>query len=280
MRVVEFVRPAGTLAISVTGRRCGLGCAHCGGHYLKGMAPAGDAPGLLRGGPPGNSRRGRFTSCLVSGGCDAGGRVPVLRDPRFLEELKGTGLRLNFHTGLVTGEEAREIGKWADCVSFDLVGDDETVAEVFGIARPAQDYVESYERLRRYARVVPHICVGLRGGRISGEYRALDYIARAENPPDQVVFIIFIPTPGTLYEKRTPPDAREVADLVRRARRELPSAKLSLGCMRPGGRYRSEVDVLCLEEGVDAIVNPSREAREYARRQGIEVVTKRECCVF
>ncbi|MGE5485165.1 MAG: radical SAM protein [Ignavibacteriales bacterium] len=290
MRVVEFTQPCMTLAVSVTGRECGLRCAHCGGHYLKGMVPAGEALGLLTGGagrgdPAGEvgARRGpqgRYSSCLISGGCDPAGKVPVLRDMGLLRGMKSAGLRLNFHTGLVSEPEAAEIGKWADCASFDLVGDDETVAEVFGVPRGSDDYRRSYEMLRRHVRVVPHICIGLRGGNISGEYRAVDYLAGLMNPPDQVVFIVFIPTRGTSYENRTPPDPEGVAAVIEMARRSLPGAKLTLGCMRPAGRYRSRTDVLSLAAGADGVVNPSGEARDLARRNGWHVIEKRECCVF
>jgi len=275
LRSIEFTQPIGTLAVSMTGGECGLKCRHCGGHYLKDMSPAAEALQIVRLG-----REGRYSSCLISGGCDSRGRVPVLGDTHLLGALKAAGLRLNFHTGLVTEAEAAEIGKWADCVSFDLVGDDETVSEVFGLHRVADDYVRSYEALRRHARVVPHVCVGLRGGAISGEYRVVDYLAGSGDPPDQVVFIVLIPTSGTVYENRTPPHPEEVAALVLRARDAMPAARITLGCMRPAGEYRSRLDVLCLKAGADRVVNPSRDAREYASRNGCRVTTTKECCVF
>ncbi|MGB4213928.1 MAG: hypothetical protein WBK64_03680, partial [Dethiobacteria bacterium] len=42
---VEFVFPRLTLPVSVTGRSCALNCAHCGGHYLQGMASLEEALG-------------------------------------------------------------------------------------------------------------------------------------------------------------------------------------------------------------------------------------------
>ncbi|NPV70833.1 MAG: radical SAM protein [Firmicutes bacterium] len=285
-RKIEFYHPDRTLPVSVTGQACGLNCAHCGGHYLEGMVPASEALDRVVDGVPGGAGAGpRYSSCLISGGCDSAGKVPVLREVELLRSLKRLGLRLNFHTGLVSRDEAAEIGRLADHVSFDLVGDDETVREVFGVSATAADYFAAYEALSAHARVTPHVCIGLRGGRISGELRVLDYLAgrwrgSGGSEPGQVVFIVFTPTRGSLYENRTPPAPEDVASVVRRARRVMPGVNLKLGCMRPGGRYRPVVDVLCMDAGVDGVVNPAREAEEHARRLGLDVVARRECCVL
>jgi len=62
---IEFDYPLDTALISLTGRACALDCAHCGRHYLQHMTPIWEA------------KIGQATSCLISGGCDAEGRVPV-----------------------------------------------------------------------------------------------------------------------------------------------------------------------------------------------------------
>jgi uncharacterized radical SAM superfamily protein len=160
---IGFDYPLRTLCVSLTGERCELDCAHCGGQYLKHMVPVRQAD------PQG------ATSCLVSGGCDHRGRVPVTSHLDMVEQLR-PGRIMNWHTGLISREEAETIAPYVDVVSLDFVVDNETIREVYGLEATAEDYVSTYDLLRGYATVVPHITAGLRGGLISGEYRALDIL--------------------------------------------------------------------------------------------------------
>jgi len=280
--VIRFVRPTRTAALTLTGTDCVLGCAHCGGRFLRGMIPiaglggVADPQGLRRAltRPGGDPPR----SVLVSGGCGPEGRVPLAEHMPLLRRLKAAGLRLNVHPGLVDEPRAREIGAVADTVSFDLVGDDATVREVYGLDRPAADYLESYRLLCRHARVVPHICLGLRGGEMSGEEAALEAVVN-EGPP-ALVLLVFIPTAGTRYADRRPPPLREVRGFIDRARRRLPGVPLHLGCMRPGGRYRTELDSAALEAGVDGIVMPAPAAVRVAGGLGRDISWSEECCAL
>ncbi len=158
--VISFVRPADTLPVSLTGASCSLGCAHCGGHYLKHMATLGEA---LAGR---TARAGAATSFLVSGGCVAAtGRVPFMDHLPDLTVLGRRG-RLNFHVGLVGEEEASALSGLADAVSFDVVGDDDTIREVLHLDRKVVDYRRSLDALRRPVRGVPPVRAGLHGGRL------------------------------------------------------------------------------------------------------------------
>lgn len=60
----------------------------------------------------------------------------------------------------------------------------------------------------------------------------------------------------------------------------FPGTPIHLGCMRPGGAWRREADVLAIDAGVDLIVRPAPAAVEHARAQGISIVETDECCVF
>jgi uncharacterized radical SAM superfamily protein len=140
--VIGFDYPLDTLVVSLTGRHCELDCAHCGGHYLESMIPVWEAQ------PQG------ATSCLVSGGCDATGRVPVMEHLETVRELR-QGRIMNWHVGLIDQAEAEAIAPFVDVISFDFVGDDETVREVYGIEAIVDDYVSTYQLLRSYATVIP-----------------------------------------------------------------------------------------------------------------------------
>ena len=265
---VEFVYPRLTLPVSVTGRSCDLNCAHCGGHYLRGMATLEEALG----------RRGvGYRSFLVSGGCDRQGRVPHGERWAELEALARRG-SLNFHPGLVGEAEAAAMGMIARAFSFDFVADERVIKDVYGLEAAPEDYLRSYRCLRRHGRVVPHICIGIMGGRIESEYRALRILRR--EGAEAISFIVFRPTPGTRLAGAAPPPPDAVAELLAHARALFPRTPLYLGCMRPGGRYREELDCLALEAGIDKIVHPAAAARRLAAQMGLQVSTGEECCAL
>jgi uncharacterized radical SAM superfamily protein len=164
-----------------------------------------------------------------------------------------------------------------DVISFDFVGDDETIREVYDIDRTVDDYVATYRLLRRYARTVPHVTVGLRGGALGHELPALERLEQLG--ADGLVVLVFIPTPGTRYADRQPPPAEAVGELMVEARLRFPEVPLYLGCMRPGGSYRDLLDPLAVRAGFNVVVSPSRPARRLAHELGLASNKMRECCV-
>ncbi len=261
--------PSKTLPVSVTGSSCALNCAHCGGHYLQHMVPVNQVAADARW--PGS------TSMLISGGCDAEGRIPLAPHLELLATLKGTR-RLNWHVGLVSPGELARIAPYADAVSFDFVGDDRTIAEVYGLRCTVDDYVACLRMLQASVRVVPHITIGLAGGEIRGERRAIAELSNLG--VNSLAFLVFVPTPGTRYAACSPAAPEAVAELIAEARALLPTAKIILGCMRPGGAHRAELDSLAVRAGVNGIVNPTRAAKSLAETMGLTLVALDECCVF
>jgi len=264
---VEFVSPTKTLTISVTGDNCELNCAHCNGVYLRNMAALNE---VLESGDDDK------TSYLVSGGSDRWGKVPLFE---CLDELKKLAARgaLNLHTGLVSKiEEAACLGDLATVVSFDFVGDNETIAEVYGLLFTVDDYLNSYRLLKEYTRVIPHLCIGLSGGKIKGEYKALELLSKES--VEAISMIVFRPTAKTGFSDCTPPPPEEVAHLMATARVMFPQTPLYLGCMRPGGRYREVIDTYALKAGFNKIVLPTPAARRQAGFLGLSVTYSGECC--
>ncbi len=262
---ITWAYPLDTAVLSLTGRQCALDCAHCGGHYLSGMRPIWEAE-------PDAS-----TSCLISGGCDPGGKVPVLAH---LERVRAwrPGRRMNWHVGLISEAEMAAIAPLVDVVSFDFVGDDATIREVYGLDRTVEEYAQTYRLLRRYARTLPHITIGLRGGELGHELPAFEWLQ--ELGADGLVLLVFIPTPGTRYADCQPPAPQAVADLLAEARLRFPDVPLYLGCMRPRGQYRDQLDPLAVRAGVNVIVSPARPARSLAAELGLLSRQMRECCVL
>lgn len=269
---IEWFTPGQTLPVSLTGGECELGCDHCNGHYLRHMAGLAES---LAGSSP---RSRRATSYLVSGGCVAAtGQVPYPAQLDDLRQLKRRG-RLNFHVGLVGEAEIAPLADLADAVSFDVVGDDATIREILHLDRTVADYRRTLAALAARVRVVPHVLVGLHGGQLRGERRAVEIIG--ELGLREMVYIILIPTPGTALADVAPPAPAAVAELFAWTRRELPAARLGLGCMRPAGAYRRLVDPLAVLAGFQAIVQPDRAAVALAAELGLAAAVKEECCVL
>ena len=262
---ITWSYPLDTAVLSLTGRQCALDCAHCGGHYLGGMRPIWEAE-------PDAS-----TSCLISGGCDPTGRVPVLAHSEAVRAWR-PGRTMNWHVGFVTEAEMETIAPLVDVVSFDFVGDDRTIREVYGTDRTVDDYVHTYRLLRRYARTLPHVTIGLRGGNLGHELPALELLQ--ELGADGLVLLVFMPTPGTRYADCAPPEPVVAADLIAEARLRFPDVPLYLGCMRPKGTYRNQLDPLAVRAGMNVIVSPSRPARQLAADLGLSPREMRECCVL
>lgn len=266
---IEFDFPAKTKAISVTGHLCQLKCAHCNGHYLESMIPLNRWADQI-----GED----ISSCLISGGCELNGKVPLLRYLPVIKEIKNSSRKINLHVGLLDDDEIAQICQAADVVSFDFVGDTETITEVYGHGKTVEDYTRVYLSLRKKVKVLPHICIGLRGGLISGEYRALELLA--ELGAEGIVFLVFTPTKGTRYADRQPPDIEDVVRVLYEARKKFPQIPIHLGCMRPIGKYRLVLDELALRCGINKIVKPTRKAVALANELGLEINYGEECCVL
>lgn len=263
--VIGFDYPLDTALISLSGNQCALNCSHCGGHYLEHMQPVWAVEDLEAG------------SCLISGGCDPLGRLPVTAHLDKVAALR-TGRIMNWHVGFITREEIETIAPYVDLISFDFVGDAATVLEVYGLKKTLGDYVATYQLLNEYVRVVPHLTIGLRGGRISGEFEAVRALSALD--VESLILLVLIPTPGTRYADRHPPEVEAVADVMSAARLSLPKTPINLGCMRPHGDYRAKLDVMAVKCGLNKIVSPARDAVKTAESLGLEIVRTRVCCAM
>ncbi len=263
--------------ISVTGGGCALGCKHCGGHYLKAMAGT-ETPTKLKAFCTRLEADGGI-GLLISGGCDAEGRVPL---DRFLGALRwvkeNTSLIVNVHTGLLDQRQAEEIGSTGvDIVSVDVVGSNETIKSVYGLKASVEDYRETLNSLKEapVPHIVPHICVGLDFGKIRGEAAALA-VARGIDP-ELVVILGLMPTPGTAMENVDPPSAEILARAITAAKLMCPEAGVALGCMRPR-TGKGRIEELAMRAGASRLVLPSRSTIETAEVEKFRVLHLDGCC--
>ncbi|AET66279.1 biotin synthetase-like uncharacterized protein [Desulfosporosinus orientis DSM 765] len=268
---IYFDFPTKTKSLSLTGTACSLNCAHCGGHYLRGMIDAKELSSQLPEELP-------FTSALISGGCNVEGKVPFWNNLDLLYMLKARNARLNFHVGLINKKEIQLLKGLANVVSFDFVGDEDTIREVYGLEHKLEDYIRVYKDLRKYVKIIPHLTLGLKGGIWSGEERALEILE--DIGLEGLVLNVFIPTKGTLYADREPPKLEEVICFLAKARIRLPKISLALGCMRPKGNYRQKLDEAAVGLGINRIVIPTPRARQLAEEKGLLVKWGEECCAL
>ncbi|MHA1143772.1 MAG: radical SAM protein [Candidatus Helarchaeota archaeon] len=266
-------------AISITGKQCSLNCAHCNHHYLSNM---------LNGNTPENLWKiaeklveRKAIGCLLSGGYDKTAQVPFARFLPTIKRIKEeTSLILNVHVGIIQEEMIRNLEEVGiDIVSFDVVGSDETIKKVYGLERYSKDYLRSLELLMasKIPFVVPHVCVGLDFGQIVGEIEALKNLQ--ELKPSLLVFLGLIPTKGTPMEA-VKIDPLDVVKVIAIARLAFPHAEIGVGCMRPGGNIRQEIDELSFRAGINRLVLPSKRFLTSINSLGYEYIQYDTCCAL
>jgi uncharacterized radical SAM superfamily protein len=245
-------------SISITGKECSMKCQHCSHHYLEGMIPA-ETPSKLVEVCMKLNKEGAL-GCLISGGFTADASLPFQKFIPALQEIKRkTKLTINLHTGFISEDVAKKIAAvGVDAVSVDLVGDDESIQKVYGLNKSVEDYVEMLKLLRASGvkSVDPHICIGLKYGELKGEGNALKIIR--DNGFSSLTFIALNPTKGTPMQDIKAPSPRMIAKVISVARLMMPMSSIALGCMRPTGAIRAEIDYLGILAGANRIVVPTQ----------------------
>jgi hypothetical protein len=138
---------------------------------------------------------------------------------------------------------------------LDVIGAEATIREVYHLDRPVADFEAALEALvATPLRVVPHVAIGLHYGRVLGEFKAIEIIAR--HRVDACILVVVMPAftrPGRFRAV----DPIEVADVFLAARELLPQSRVLLGCARPPGAPRRLIDPYALLAGLDAIAFPA-----------------------
>lgn len=269
MPKIALVHPDRTKALAVS-KGCALNCEHCSDHYLQHMYPIERA---LEKEWSGEGIR----SFLISGGCDEKGAVPLMEHVDSINALS-ENYRIVAHTGLLDKDAIRTLSPNIDAASFNFIGDDGTITDIYNLDKGVEDFVACYRMLTGYVKTYPHITIGLHGGEIIGEYKALEEISKVGAPA--IVFNVFIPTSGTRFSGVKPPSLVDVKKVITLARELMPKTPVYLGCMRPGGKYREELDKMALLMGLDRIVMPSKIAVKLAVSLEYEIEKREECCVL
>ena len=264
---IQFVYPSATKTVSLSGGGCALDCGHCNKHYIRQMDTLDTA--IAEG----------TKSFLISGGLKKDGKSFVLDKKKQIRELRDEGkYRFNSHVGFVDPEEIEEMAELVDYVSFDFVSDSRVIKSVYKLDKTVDEYIEQYKLLSSRIKTYPHVTIGLDRGEISWEYEAIDILAQLG--ADRVVLNVLIPTPGTEFQFVKVPDLDEVRKVFAHARKAFKDGLVIVGCMRPKGKYRLDMDLMAVEEGVDRIVQPTPRARKLAEEKGMEISHFYECCAL
>lgn len=262
--------------LSVTGGGCACRCDHCNGKLLDTMMAA-VTPEIMRQVVDNLVKKGT-RGILVSGGANSKGEVPLLPFIEVMGYAKKMGLQVLVHGGLVQPETAaglKEAG--VDQVLMDVIGEERTIHEVYHLDRKPDDYLQSMLYCREAGlNIAPHVVIGLHYGEIWGEHQALEMISQVE--PEAVVLVILTPTSGTAMAGVQPPTVAESAEIIARARVLNPTVPLSLGCARPPGEYKRQVEIKAVDAGVNGIAYPDEATIAYVLSKGLAAEFTEECC--
>ncbi|MEW5912683.1 MAG: radical SAM protein [Thermodesulfobacteriota bacterium] len=264
-------------AVSITGQRCEQGCDHCRGRLLENMLAATTPAELVALGR--RLAAAGQEGLLLSGGSDPSGRLPWEAMLPAIEQLTAeTDLVITAHVGRIDERLARALkAAGVRQALVDLVGSPETARQVLHLADGLAAQQETLAACAAAGlEVVPHIILGLHAGRIEGEDRALALAAAVR--PRRLVFVVLMPLKGTPLAQAQPPSPEEVARFMAQARLRLPAARHHLGCARPRGRARQELDALAVRAGVNALAIPSDAALQAAAELGLTVTFADTCC--
>ncbi len=265
--------------ISVTGRNCELMCDHCASKILWHMIPATTPEELWK--VCVDLKNKGVDGILISGGSTKDGFVPLWD---FFDTMKAIkeelGMLVTCHVGLVDEDYVRKLkDAKVDAVLLDIIGDNETIAQVYKLPhKTVEDYDNSLRLLKEAGlKIVPHIIIGLHYGKIKGEYYALEMIAKYD--PDALVLVVVMPYYGKAkFQLLPPPKVEESVDVVLYARKLMPETPIMIGCARPAGPERVKFDIYSVVAGVNGIAFPAEGVVTYSKSIGLEPVLSPTCC--
>jgi uncharacterized radical SAM superfamily protein len=265
-------------AVSITGGDCALACDHCQAKILEPMIPARTPEALWR---VVNERiAAGARGMLLSGGSNRRNEVEYDAYYPVIRRVKDAfpGFRIALHTALVNEAIAGRMAQaGVDAAMMDVIGAQDTIAQVYHLKRTVADFERSLACLvATPMKVVPHIVIGLHYGRLLGEWNALEVVAR--HLPDALVLVVAMPFYAPAARPFADPDPVQVGRFFLDARERLPQLPLLLGCARPAGAAKAEIDAYAVMAGLAGIAHPADGMVELALRLGREPRVSPACC--
>ncbi|MEW5942390.1 MAG: radical SAM protein [Pseudomonadota bacterium] len=265
-------------AVSITGGECSLKCDHCKAKILEPMLPAKTPEALWR--VVNEQIEAGAQGMLLTGGSNHRNEVEYDVFYPTIRRIKDTfpGFRIALHTALVDMDGARRMEDCGiDAAMMDVIGAQDTITQVYHLKRSVDDFERTLEYLVSTSlKVVPHIVLGLHYGTLLGEWNALEIIRR--HRPSAVVLVVVMPFYAPKNRPFATPASAEVGQFFMDAREALPDTPLLLGCARPAGRAKTEIDSYAVLAGLNGIAHPADGMVELAARLGRDVRVTPACC--
>ncbi len=266
------------VSISVTGNKCALSCEHCNTKMLDNMLDLPSFGGSLFDMAKDLKNKGA-KGILVSGGSNIKNQVPLLQHIDDMKRIRSElGMVIRVHPGLPNEETCKALADvGVDGVMLDIIGDQETISDVYHLDASPSDYEAVLARLQHHKiPAIPHIVLGHYFGKMNGEWAALDIIKKV--PPKILVLVILLPLTGTGMEGVVPPSMDEIGEFFETARLSLPTTPILLGCARPLGNMKIDIDKSAINAGLNGIAFPSEGIVGYAGDKGLKPSFINACC--
>ncbi len=263
-------------AISITGAHCALHCEHCQGKLLESMIPANDPETFSQ--TVERLRSLGALGILVSGGANRNGEVPLEKFVPRLKEVKekDPSFKIIVHTGLIKREVAvclKEAG--VDQILIDVIGDDDTIREIYHLDKKVGDYEEILLMLKEMGhRLAPHIIIGHHFGQIRGEWKALEVVSRVG--VETIVLVVLKPL--VLKHSFEIPSPEVTSKIMAIARILNPGTPIRMGCIRPAHPSKPDMEKGAIHSGVNTIAYPLQRTIEYAKEIGLQTRFIEMCC--
>ena len=164
-----------------------------------------------------------------------------------------------------------------DQILIDVIGDDDTIREVYHLNKRVEDYEETLWMLKEMGhRLAPHIIIGHHFGEIKGEWRALEMVTRVG--VETIVLVVFKPLLPIEGDRMKIPRPEETSRISAVARILNPSTPIRMGCIRPAHPWKAEMEKGCIDSGVNTIAYPLQGTIEYAKEIGLKTRFVEMCC--
>jgi uncharacterized radical SAM superfamily protein len=265
-------------AMSITGGDCKLQCDHCKAKILEPMHAV-RTPEALWAAVNEHIAVGA-QGMLLTGGSNYRNEVEYDAFYPVIRRIKDTfpQFKIAMHTALVDMDIARRMEDCGiDSAMMDVIGSQDTITQVYHLRRTVDDFEKTLEYLvSTQLKVVPHIVIGLHYGQLLGEWNALEMIQR--HMPQAVVLVVVMPFYASETRPFVTPNAVEVGRFFMDARKALPDIPLLLGCARPPGRVKAEIDSYAVMAGLNGLAHPTDGMVELAVKLNRDVRVTPACC--
>lgn len=264
-RLVSYV-PSGTLGISLTGHYCSQACAHCNGHYLKTMLPVDNLT---------EKHLKNINSVLVSGGTiDKSCCVPITKHIDTLAKIPNN-IRLNIHPGFQPAHNLQGLQSLKPLISFDMPGSDYIIKNVYNQPYCLSDYKKLLKDYISLFETAVHLTIGLSEEKY--EEKIVDYLS--EEGVKKLVLLVFRPTKNTAMANHRPPSISKIMGTIKQVcKKDIES--VLLGCMRPAGHHRKNLDILAWMHGIECIVMPNKKLQKALSDENIPIIVNKNCCAL